>query len=47
LPSYSFIGASHDSWKVNTPSIRRERHEEREAPPLHRIKEGVLDGRRL
>jgi hypothetical protein len=24
--------------KVNTPSIRREHHEEREAPPLHRIK---------
>ena len=27
--------------KVNTPSIRREHHEEREAPPLHRIKRQV------
>src|SRR4051812_4123871 len=34
LPSYSSIGASRDSWKVSTPSIRRERHEERRPRPF-------------
>ena len=34
FPSYSHIGASRDSWKVSTPSIRRGRHEERRPRPF-------------
>ena len=34
LPSYSSIGAPRDSWKVDTPSIRRELHEERRPRPF-------------
>jgi hypothetical protein len=34
LPSYSSIGASRDSWKVSTPSIRRELHQDPRPRPF-------------